>query len=248
MCTVGTDQGAFFWGHVLEEGTWTRSSLHAIVQPGSRSYIWALYIEQESSLPYSYQYCRQIGLVDLICVQWSINTSASGMWWEKDEYCGSANMWGSSLATRKKKRERILWPSFLASQILASFGHPFAHVFHELSGTPDSHAVSQGRGALLRHLCPFADSAAPESGCRMSGRVFFLLTRLTVPAFKDSSFGSLPKVTFHPGFTTSALQLWHPVGHFQQRSGGNHWYVIYPSHIEPIRLSAPSGISPLVLS
>lgn len=102
MCTVGTDQGAFFWGHVLEEGTWTRSSLHAIVQPGSRSYIWALYIEQESSLPYSYQYCRQIGLVDLICVQWSINTSASGMWWEKDEYCGSANMRGSSLATRKK--------------------------------------------------------------------------------------------------------------------------------------------------
>lgn len=173
MCTVGTDQGAFFWGHVLEEGTWTRSSLHAIVQPGSRSYIWALYIEQESSLPYSYQYCRQIGLVDLICVQWSINTSASGMWWEKDEYCGSANMWGSSLATRKKKRERILWPSFLASRILASFGHPFAHVFHELSGTPDSHAVSQGRGALLRHLCPFAGSAAPESGCRMSGRVFF---------------------------------------------------------------------------
>lgn len=175
MCTVGTDQGAFFWGHVLEEGTWTRSSLHAIVQPGSRSYIWALYIEQESSLPYSYQYCRQIGLVDLICVQWSINTSASGMWWEKDEYCGSANMWGSSLATRKKKRERILWPSFLASRILASFGHPFAHVFHELSGTPDSHAVSQGRGALLRHLCPFAGSAAPESGCRMSGRVFFCL-------------------------------------------------------------------------
>lgn len=175
MCTVGTDQGVFFWGHVLEEGTWTRSSLHAIVQPGSRSYIWALYIEQESSLPYSYQYCRQIGLVDLICVQWSINTSASGMWWEKDEYCGSANMWGSSLATRKKKRERILWPSFLASRILASFGHPFAHVIHELSGTPDSHAVSQGRGALLRHLCPFAGSAAPESGCRMSGRVFFCL-------------------------------------------------------------------------
>lgn len=175
MCTVGTDQGAFFWGHVLEEGTWTRSSLHALVQRGSRSYIWALYIEQESSLPYSYQYCRQIGLVDLICVQWSINTSASGMWWEKDEYCGSANMWGSSLATRKKKRERILWPSFLASRILASFGHPFAHVFHELSGTPDSHAVSQGRGALLRHLCPFAGSAAPESGCRMSGRVFFCL-------------------------------------------------------------------------
>lgn len=175
MCTVGTDQGAFFSGHVLEEGTWTRSSLHAIVQRGSRSYIWALYIEQESSLPYSYQYCRQIGLVDLICVQWSINTSASGMWWEKDEYCGSANMWGSSLATRKKKRERILWPSFLASRILASFGHPFAHVFHELSGTPDSHAVSQGRGALLRHLCPFAGSAAPESGCRMSGRVFFCL-------------------------------------------------------------------------
>lgn len=177
MCTVGTDQGVFFWGHVLEEGTWTRSSLHAIVQPGSRSYIWALYIEQESSLPYSYQYCRQIGLVDLICVQWSINTSASGMWWEKDEYCGSANMWGSSLATRKK-RERILWPSFLASQILASFGHPFAHVIHELSGTPDSHAVSQGRGALLRHLCPFAGSAAPESGCRMSGRVFFFVYKI----------------------------------------------------------------------
>lgn len=248
MCTVGTDQGAFFWGHVLEEGTWTRSSLHAIVQPGSRSYIWALYIEQESSLPYSYQYCRQIGLVDLICVQWSINTSASGMWWEKDEYCGSANMRGSSLATRKKNVREFYDPHSWPLEYWLVLDTPLPMFFM-------SYQVLQTAMQSHKEEEPFWDICAPLQVVQPQNLdaewvvgFFFLLTRLTVPAFKDSSFGSLPKVAFHPGFTTSALQLWHPVGHFQQRSGGNHWYVINPSYIEPIKLSAPSGISPLVLS
>lgn len=152
MCTVGTDQGAFFSGHVLEEGTWTRSSLHAIVQPGSRSYIWALYIEQESSLPYSYQYCRQIGLVDLICVQWSINTSASGMWWEKDEYCGSANMRGSSLATRKKKTWENSMTLILGLSNIGQFWTPLCLCF--------SWAIRYSRQpcSLTRKRSPFETS------------------------------------------------------------------------------------------
>lgn len=183
-------------------------------------------------------------------MQWSINTTASGMWWEQGCNTVTVLLCEDQACLPEKKHVRIVWPSFLTYWILANFGHTFAHIFHESSGTSEGQAFSQGRRALLRHFFPFADRAAPAFGCRMSGRVFvfFLLTSLTVPALKDGFLWFFARSHFPPTIHHFCIIAWHPVGHFLQRSCGNPWHVIYPSHIEPIRLSAPSGISPSVLS